>query len=243
MSRLKLYSAFAHWNNFDNIWLFSDPHFSDTDCKLMDPDWPSPEEVVKKINSKVGRKDLVICLGDVGDESFIKKLKGYKVLIMGNHDRGESNYLRYEYEEQVDLDSKKEDMSENFHHFRYSVESKLIAELENGVKSYSTNSVKYAVYDNQLFDEVYDGPIFINDKILLSHEPIKIPFGINIHGHTHGATRYEYWTDNSVMINVCLDTREYEPVRLDKVIQGFKTKDIHRLTINNAIVKKGNKNV
>ena len=35
-----------------------------------------------------------------------------------------------------------------------------------------------------LFDEIYDGPLLIAEKILLSHEPVYgLPWCLNIHGH------------------------------------------------------------
>lgn len=35
-----------------------------------------------------------------------------------------------------------------------------------------------------LFDEIYSGPLFISDIILLSHEPVYgLPWCLNIHGH------------------------------------------------------------
>ena len=36
------------------------------------------------------------------------------------------------------------------------------------------------------FDEIYTGPLFIAEKILLSHEPVYgLPWCLNIHGHDH----------------------------------------------------------
>ena len=36
------------------------------------------------------------------------------------------------------------------------------------------------------FDEIYTGPLFIAEKILLSHEPVYgLPWCLDIHGHDH----------------------------------------------------------
>lgn len=172
----------------------------------MDPNWPTPEEQVKLINSKVGKRDTLIILGDIGDVEYVKQLKGRKVLIMGNHDRGASNYQKY-YTTSIDKEG-------NEH-----------------------------ILHNKLFDEVYEGPLFISPKILLSHEPIKLDFGINIHGHDHNGVKIQYWNqDNKLDINVCSNVIGYEPVRLDKVIEGYDIDDIHRTVINKAISKKEKKN-
>lgn len=72
-------------------WIISDPHFGDEDLRAG-ISRPSDEEMVRKINAKCGRKDVLICLGDVGDIEYAKQLRGYKILICGNHDAGATNY-------------------------------------------------------------------------------------------------------------------------------------------------------
>ena len=82
-----LYDCFKHWSAQGTVWVCSDTHFGNAEWMR-----PSDEEIVKAINSKVGRKDTLILLGDVGDISMAQRLKGYKVLIAGNHDVGLSAY-------------------------------------------------------------------------------------------------------------------------------------------------------
>jgi len=108
-----LYENFKHWYHGGNIWFYSDPHFGDIESyKIRFPkefdfdnnsDRPSDDWVVNKldqiqidnINKKVRKNDTLIILGDVGDLECIRRLKAdYKVLIMGNHDLGASNYQR-----------------------------------------------------------------------------------------------------------------------------------------------------
>ena len=63
-----LYSIFEHWHKEGTVWLYSDPHFNtDEDLRIAFPDRPIVEEQIKMINSKVGRKDHLIILGDIGD--------------------------------------------------------------------------------------------------------------------------------------------------------------------------------
>lgn len=101
----------------------------------MDQNWPEPMEYIKKICKKVHKNDTLICLGDVGDPKYFSYIKGYKVLIKGNHDAGNSNYEPY-------------------------------------------------------FNEIYDGPVMIAPKILLSHEPILSDYWMNIHGHNHNQNEF-----------------------------------------------------
>lgn len=87
-----LYKPFEHWGE-NTCWIISDTHFDDPDLIHPYPDRPTAAEQVKLINSKVGKNDTLIILGDVGNVEWVRQLRGYKVLVMGNHDAGASNYL------------------------------------------------------------------------------------------------------------------------------------------------------
>jgi len=90
-----LYRCFQHWSAKGSVLIYSDPHFDDDDIKNNFENIPSSDEQIKKINSKVGKNDTIIFLGDIGNVEYIKKIRGYKVLIKGNHDTGTSNYEEY----------------------------------------------------------------------------------------------------------------------------------------------------
>ena len=45
-----LYPIFQHWSEQGSVYVISDTHFEDADCKLMDSDWITPEEQVKIVN-------------------------------------------------------------------------------------------------------------------------------------------------------------------------------------------------
>ena len=91
---------------------------------------------------------------------------------------------------------------------------------------------------NSLFDEVYEGPLLISDRILLSHEAIENlpPYFFNIHGHDHSN-----WFTGSRHLNLCAEHIGYTPVGLLSVIKDGLLKDvesIHRVTIISAIARK-----
>lgn len=88
-----LYDCFKHWYRGGSIWVYSDPHFDDDELDAIVENRPTSEEQVKRINSKLGKNDTIIVLGDIGNVEWIKRIRGYKVLIMGNHDAGASNYI------------------------------------------------------------------------------------------------------------------------------------------------------
>ena len=174
-----LYDIFAHWHKQGTVWIYSDTHFNDKELGEGVAARPSAEEHLKLINSKVGKKDTLILLGDVGDIEIARKLKGYKILIAGNHDAGMSNY-------------------------------------------------------KEVFDEVYAGALIVGEKLILSHEPVNVPWAFNIHGHVHSG---EPMSDNQ-HFNVCGEARKcYEPVNLNQFMKaGFMSKiqTIHRDTIDKA---------
>ena len=69
----------------------------------------------------------------------------------------------------------------------------------------------------QYFNEVYNGPLFIADRILLSHIPI---FGLediclNIHGHTHDCP-----DDFEGHLNLASDNCDWLPFNLGRAIKN-----------------------
>ena len=42
-----LYKKFQNWGSKGAIWVISDTHFEDKDCRLMDENWLFPEEHIK----------------------------------------------------------------------------------------------------------------------------------------------------------------------------------------------------
>ncbi len=245
-----LYEPFRSWSKDGSVYVYSDPHFKDSDCQLMDSDWISPDEQVKIINDIVHKNDTFICLGDVGDISYIAKLKaGRKILIKGNHDAGSENYKRKIRKYDYDFPTKED----------------AVKALKNGViTGYETDPHEPFIrgyVDNNLFDEVYDGPLMISDKIILSHEPIYgLPWCLNIHGHDHGGKAVYYTkkimpgfvddTDGTIslekacichFVNVAANVCGYTPVSLGQMIKEGILSDIptiHRLTIDKAEKKK-----
>ena len=88
-----LYQPFQHWAEKNAIWMISDLHFGeDEDLQMAYPNRPAPEVMIKNINQKVGSNGTLIICGDAGLPDYISQLKGYKVLIKGNHEPGLENF-------------------------------------------------------------------------------------------------------------------------------------------------------
>ena len=226
-----LYKIFNHWHEQGTLWIYSDPHFNDPDLK-KGIDRPSADELIQKINSKVGRKDTIIILGDICDIEYVKKIRGYKVLIMGNHDAGRTNYERCWWKEWFDQSeySREEALAEmqRMHPgCRYTI--------SEGYQFHSPFEYWEIVADNMLFDEVYEGPLMIGEKLILSHEPVDVPWAFNIHGHDHvGHKRKNH-------MNVCADVIGYVPVNMNQFMKSgamAHVETIHRDTIDKATERK-----
>lgn len=226
------------WCN-QTVWIYSDPHFGDEELAAGIPNRPSDEEQIKKINSKVGRKDTLIILGDVGDIKCAKQLRGYKVLICGNHDMGVTNYQREIRQFKYDKDLYTQEAIYNICKTAYPGWDITIEE------GYDVSHAPFEYWcvtlDNHLFDEVYSGPLMIGEKLFLSHEPVHMPFAFNIHGHDHANWDNKEWAH----LNVCSDVINYTPINLNQLLKTgltAKVESIHRQTIDDATKRKKKRN-
>lgn len=228
-----LYDIFnARWGA-QTVWLYSDPHFGETEEESGLAHKPTDTEQIRRINSKVGRKDTIIFLGDIGDPSWLKSIRGYKVLITGNHDGGISNYQRYIAQRIFDPKEyyKADVYAEMKHDFP---DCSINIEKSYDFREFATHWM--ATMDNQLCDEVYNGPLIVGPKLILSHEPIEIDGMFNVHGHVHSLVLP---TDKE--LNVCSMNINYTPINLNQLMKrGLTSKvdSIHRITINNATARK-----
>ena len=228
-----IYDAFQHWGE-QTMWIYSDPHFSDEDLEYGIKNRPSDEEQIRRINAKAGRKDTLIILGDVGNIECVRKLRaGRKVLICGNHDLGATRYKREVVKRIFDQD---------IHPLVQEIYDIMNAEYPGWhirvVEEWEFHApfkrwIAYA--DNMLFDEVYEGALIVGEKLILSHEPVEIPWLYNIHGHDHAGRKRKNH------LNVCSDVIGYEPVNLtQKLKSGLMSAitTIHRATIDSATERK-----
>ena len=88
-----LYDIFAHWWRGGNVYFYSDPHFGDDE--INSSRGITDDEQVININKEIGKNDTIVILGDIGDPTFLKKIRGYKIIVLGNHDKGSTVYKEY----------------------------------------------------------------------------------------------------------------------------------------------------
>lgn len=236
MNLPQLYDIFNEkWQRFQTCWIISDTHFDDADMRAYFHT-PSGDEIVKRINSKVGKNDMLIILGDVGNLECVKRLRGYKVLIAGNHDQGMSNFKR-----------KKSIFSLNYED--YSREEALAAAAIRYPKDklYITHHIQYIPFywhiyaDNQLFDEVYAGPLVIGPKLILSHEPVECSWAFNLHGHVH----HKEYIGDEYHKPLCAEKLNFEPINLNRWVKDSgafaNINSIHRAAIERANARRYDK--
>lgn len=171
-----LYSFARKWSDGGSVWMISDTHFDDSDRAFMGYE-VSEEEQISILKKYVMKNDTLIHLGDVGNPEYMKHVKGYKVLILGNHDFTASRFRPY-------------------------------------------------------FDEIYEGPLMISRKLILSHEPVDVPWAFNIHGHVHNPG-----SNDDHHLNLAANVFGYQPANLGRLITDglvSNVDDIHRMTINNT---------
>ena len=65
------------------------------------------------------------------------------------------------------------------------------------------------------FNEVYNDPIILNDKYLLSHYPVDNFSYYNIHGHTHDKPKPELYVPFSFCVSV--EMINYKPISLEEI--------------------------
>ena len=222
-----IYDAFQHWGQ-QTVWIYSDPHFSDEDLECGIRNRPSDEEQIKNINSCAGRKDTLIILGDVGNIECVRRLRAaHKVLIMGNHDSGATKYKRhrdtvvlsvYDFTQEEAM----EEMKRRYPGYQINFECM-------GKAGWVFN------IDNHLFDEVYEGALIVGEKLILSHEPVDVPWAYNVHGHDHAGRK------RKGHLNACSDVIGYKPINFNQWLKSgamANIQTIHRATIDKATERK-----
>ena len=226
-----LYPIFQHWSKNGSVYIISDTHFGDPDREYMGYNI-TEEEQIKILKKTVHKQDTLVHLGDVGDPSYFKDFPCYKVLIMGNHDQSKTKFEQKDAiidldnltDEEIKLKERKKEIdywSYEFHR-----------PFKRGYKS------------NNLFNEIYTGPLWIAEKLVLSHEPIRIELSTsmdyivyNIHGHDHSKQELR----DLVHLNLAQNIYGYEPLNLKKFIEEGYLKyipSIHRATIDHQTKRK-----
>lgn len=214
----QLYSTFQHWANTGRIFFYSDPHFTD-------------EQLYKHRFSELFKKESI---NKVLLENILGKDQAESIYteenIIAALDKIQINNINAEVTKNDclvilgDIGN-----TEPIKSLRAGYKVLLTGNHDKGTSNYLKTETE------NLFDEVYEGPLFISEKILLSHEPVDFPFALNIHGHTHDL----FYISRG--INCSAEHLDYKPISLDDILKSGKLKDIkdiHRQTIDKATERK-----
>lgn len=230
MSHISLYPCFQHWPG--TIWFYSDPHFGDAHIAGYRKGI-SDDEQIRRINSKVGKDGTIVFLGDIGDVECIRKIKGYKVLIMGNHDSGASNYKRV-----VNI------LEEKYFNPYCSIikkqeDNKLFDEVYTGCLMISDN----IILSHEPVDFFYAFNIHGHDHS--GHDFMH--FVLNDYDADMGADNMQKNYLSTIKkyelnkLNVCAEWINYTPININTIIKSgilHSTPNIHRDTIDAATERK-----
>lgn len=186
----------------------SDTHFGHKNiikyCERPFKDFTHMDEVlINNWNSVVGDTDVVYHLGDVALGVYdrwagiFERLNGYKVLIVGNHDRIFAGNAQKIFDRHYD-------------------------DYANWFDEFYANYVGLSLGDTivNLSHFPYDGDSHDGDRYTeyrLSDEGVTL-----IHGHTHSTGRVSRSKRNTLQIHVGADAWDYTPVPEETIIQLIK---------------------
>lgn len=220
------------WANCQNVYVISDFHFDDSDMQTY-CGHPSAEEKIKIINSTLGKNDCLVCLGDIGSPRYVAQIRARtKILITGNHDQAPQKEkwqfkgIKYDTDkytkQEAIADAKKKYPGWHVH-----------CEDDECYQFHQPFTFWYVQVNNYMWNYVFQGPLTIGEKVILSHEPVDVTWAYNIHGHTHDKD----WQNDNYHLCLCAEKIGFKPIRLKDILEGGCLKGItslHRQTIDYA---------
>ena len=209
--------------------IVSDPHFGHNKIFLKEPNRLLGEEKPKKAfkrlcknwNAVVGKKDSILCLGDmfgVSGVRYIDKLKGKKSLILGNHDIKPHNKellyssdfgilhgicLRIPNGEEIASEATKQ--HNNLSGYEQECLSVLVADA---------GAMRVMFSHDPLFERHPSDERFYALFALLEWLFAQCRCDVVIHGHIHSHN-----ASDSRCINACVDVTDYAPIRLGALLE------------------------
>lgn len=216
---------FNKWRlSYRNIWVISDLFLNSKISSLVDENWVGVDKQIEIINKKVSDRDLLIVIGDPGDIKYIKEINCTKILITDGRKLCKKLYLNKKYSRYLTFDEEIEYIkAENAEY----VLNKLLA-LKPEYYKVKVDTINSSVeYDCGMFEEIYDGPLMISPHIVLSHSPVKISSGLNVHGDSFCGGETEHIKDKLVWFNATSNILNFEPVNLEKIYYSLSIKTLY----------------
>lgn len=192
-----------------NRWFISDTHFGHANiikyCDRPFKDFEQMDEaLIENWNNVVGEEDVIYHMGDVAMgkwerwEGIFNRLNGYKILVVGNHDRifkGAGTKVQ-------------EKFAGYYHDWFDEVEDGHYVTLANGVRV----NLSHFPYDGDHTDEDrYDEHRLFDD----GETPL-------IHGHTHYKDVISFSKKGTIQIHVGVDAHNFTPVSEQQVMDYIR---------------------
>ena len=190
-----------------NIFFTSDTHFSHTniirfcDRPFKDTD-QMDEEIIKRWNETVEPDDAVFHLGDIALGPIVKslpkiaRLNGFKVAILGNHDRP---FMRAGKADEQDWWDKYREVFQRVVHWEG--QDLYLPDYGYVRLSHFPYTGDHTEYDRHSEHRPED------DGLLL------------IHGHTHSTDKLTYSKKGTPQIHVGMDAWDFRPVSVDQIFE------------------------
>ncbi|MDE6978412.1 MAG: metallophosphoesterase family protein [Helicobacter sp.] len=209
--------------------IISDPHFGHNKIFIKEPKRllgeEKPKQAFKKLcknwNALVGKKDNILCLGDmfgVSGSRYIHKLKGKKSLILGNHDiKPHNKELLYSSDfailhgialqipsgEEIAIEATKR------HNTLSGYEQECLSVLVCDVLGLRVMFCHYPLFERHPSDERFFALFALLEWLF---EQCHCDVVIHGHIHSHNASDLR-------CINACIDVTNYAPIRLTTLLE------------------------
>lgn len=183
-----------------NIIRFCDRPFKDTEH--MD------EEIIRRWNSVVSEDDTVWHLGDVALGPIVTslpkvgRLNGYKILVVGNHERIFS----------AEKPEKRERFIPEY--------AKVFDEIYDNVEFTNFDGIKEEI---ALSHFPYEGDSHDGDRF--EDKRLEDESRVLLHGHTHMDQIFSHSSKGTLQIHVGQDAWDYTPVSLDQIIKVIESQE------------------
>lgn len=188
---MKFFTSDTHFGH-ENIIKYSNRPFRDVDHMN--------EEIVRRWNTVVMPDDVVFHLGDVALgpwqkwDSILTRLNGYKILVVGNHDRifrGEREKMQVRFRELYNVWF--DEVFDNINYY----------ELSDG----TAVSLSHFPYDG----DSHDGDRYTEYRLPDNGRTL-------IHGHTHLSSVMSQSKAGTTQIHVGMDAFDFTPVSEEQIV-------------------------
>lgn len=189
------------------IWFSSDHHFYHKNVvKMCNRPFNNlhemHEHMIQEWNKRVKPQEKAYIVGDFSfsgwtlTKKILERMNGYKILILGNHDKSPHKMLAAGFQE---------------------VHENIYIELGNKQKIYLSHfpfhpMTSYSKMGNSIVDIVY--PFDKVDKRYMHKRIVDDGDMWLVHGHVHNS-----WKQNERQINVGVDVWDFKPVSHEKILQ------------------------